>query len=73
MVQAFSLMGVEGSSGVDNMSGSCSGSSHLHFQSIFGCIDENQGYPRMTLFSPSSVRKKRIVRHSVLVHVIRSV
>ena len=45
--------------GAQNMIGSCEESIHPLFQSIFGCVAANHEYPRIALFSPKSVRKKR--------------
>ncbi len=39
------------------MIGNWEWSIHPQAQSIFGCAVVNQGYPRMTLWSPRSVRK----------------
>ena len=46
-------------SGAQSMIGSCEESIHPLFQSIFGCVATNHEYPRIALFSPRSVRKKR--------------
>ena len=46
---------------------------HPQAQSIFGWAAANQGYPRMTLFSPRSERKYRRVLCWVPVLVCRSV
>ena len=45
--------------GAWSMMGSCDESIHPLFQSIFSCVATNHEYPRMALFSPRSVRKKR--------------
>ena len=39
--------------------GSCEWSIHPLAQSIFGCVVANHGYPKITLWSPRSVRKYR--------------
>ena len=45
--------------GARNIMGSCEESIHPLFQSIFGCVAANHEYPRIALFLPRSVRKKR--------------
>ena len=44
-----------------NMMGSCVWSIHPRFQSIFGCMAANQGYPSIALCLPRCVRKNLIL------------
>src|SRR6266404_8109186 len=53
--------------------GSCVWSIHPLFQSIFGCVATNQGYPSIALCSPSSVRKNLMLVVIDPVRVARSV
>ena len=46
-------------SGARNIMGSCEESIHPLFQSILGCMAVSHEYPKMALFSPRSIRKKR--------------
>src|SRR5579863_1159351 len=46
-------------SSLRSMSGSWEWSIHPRFQSMRGCTAANQGYPRIALFSPRFVKKKR--------------
>ncbi len=43
------------------------------FQSIFGCVAANQGYPKMALCSPSWVRKNLMLVVMAPVQIMRSV
>jgi hypothetical protein len=54
-------------SGAQNITGSWVWSIHPLFQSIHGWKAANQGYPRITLFSPRLERKKQRVEHCILV------
>ena len=60
-------------SGVRNIMGSCEWSIQPLFQSIFGCMAANQGYPSMALFSPRFERKKRRLIRRSPVCTVRSV
>ena len=46
-------------SGARNMMGSCEESIHPLLQSILGYVAANHEYPKMALFSPRFVKKKR--------------
>jgi hypothetical protein len=60
-------------SGVRNIMGNCEWSIQPLFQSIFGCMAANQGYPSMALFSPKFERKNRRLTHLSPVCTARSV
>ena len=60
-------------SGARRMMGNCEWSIHPCFQSIFGWVAANQGYPSMILFSPNSDRKKRRLERCVPVCTCKSV